>query len=80
MADTQFYITVQGQTWDEISLDVYGTEAYADVLMQNNYDLLDTLIFSAGVIVYTPEIAEETGGDEPPWTSSDEESDVDPYE
>ena len=42
------YTTIQGETWDQIALKVYGQEKYADWLMQNNYPLLDTLIFSAG--------------------------------
>lgn len=80
MAST-YYTTKQGETWDEISLEVYGSEAYADVLMQSNYDLLDILIFSAGTVVYTPEIVRDQSGDAPPWVADDSDitESVDPY-
>ena len=76
MAD--FYRTTHGETWDEIALEVYGDESRADVLMRSNYDLLDTMIFSAGEIVYTPEITEGSAADDPPWIGDDEEEE-DPY-
>lgn len=76
-----YYTTKQGETWDEISLEVYGSEAYADVLMKSNYDLLDTLIFSAGTVVYTPEIVRDQSGDAPPWVADDSEieEETDPF-
>lgn len=60
------YKTVQGQTWDVIAKDVYGKEEYADVLMEANPKLLDIFIFSAGVVLNTPEIGAETK-ELPPW-------------
>ena len=60
------YTTVQGQTWDQIAKEVYGKEKYADVLMEANPKLLDTFIFSAGVVVNTPKIAVEEK-ELPPW-------------
>ena len=75
------YTAKQGQTWDEIALEVYGDEVYADFLMQNNYALLDTLIFSAGDTLNTPDLIETVEGDEPPWIDEDEEEqEEDPYE
>lgn len=83
MAASEFYLTKQGETWDQIALEVYGSEAHADVLMQSNYDLLDIFIFSAGTLVYTPELVEDNGGDEPPWIDDEDEGeedeDEDPY-
>ena len=73
------YTTKQGQTWDEIALEVYGDEVYADLLMENNYSLLDTLIFSAGIEVNTPDLEIEVEGDAPPWVETDEDEDDDPY-
>ena len=75
------YTTKQGQTWDEIALEVYGDEIYADYLMQSNYAELDTLIFSAGTVLNTPDLEEEVGGDMPPWFEDEEssEDDEDPY-
>ena len=76
------YTTRQGQTWDEIALEVYGNEVYADFLMQNNFEHLDTLIFSAGAVLRTPELEQEIEGDEPPWvdTELEEEEEEDPYD
>lgn len=60
------YKTVQGETWDMIAKKVYGKEKYADTLMEANPKLLDTFIFSAGVMLNTPEIGAETK-ELPPW-------------
>lgn len=74
------YTTKQGQTWDEIALEVYGDEIYADYLMQSNYENLDTLIFSAGTVLKTPDLEQEVGGDTPPWfEDSSDENGEDPY-
>ncbi|MGB8452726.1 MAG: tail protein X [Anaerocolumna sp.] len=61
------YITVQGDTWDLISYKAYGTSKHIGLLMQNNYNLLDTFIFSAGIEVIVPELTEEETGDLPDW-------------
>lgn len=50
------YKTVQGQTWDNIAKEVYGNEMHAGELMAANPQLLNTFIFSEGVIVQVPEI------------------------
>ena len=48
--------------------------------MQNNYELLDVLIFSAGDTLNTPDLIEEVEGDTPPWIDTeDEEGEDDPY-
>lgn len=76
------YTTKQGQTWDEIALEVYGDEKYADFLMQNNFELLEELIFSAGTTLNTPELILEVEGDNPPWIDEepeDSEDEEDPY-
>lgn len=69
------YTTRQGQTWDEIALEVYGAEYYADFLMQNNFDLLDTLIFSAGTTLSTPDLIETVESGAPPWIDEEEDAD-----
>ena len=66
------YTAKQGQTWDDIALEVYGGEIYADFLMQNNYELLDTLIFSAGDTLNTPELVLPVEGDAPPWIDAED--------
>ena len=61
------YITVQGDTWDMISYKVYGTSKYIGLLMQNNFNLLDIFIFSAGTEIIVPELSEEETDDLPDW-------------
>lgn len=77
------YTTKQGQTWDDIALEVYGDEVHADYLMQNNFELLDILIFSAGTTLNTPELIAEVEGEAPPWIDNDpeesEDEEDDPY-
>lgn len=60
------YKTKQGECWDEVAKNVYGSEKYIGYLMQNNLPLLDITVFSAGVIINTPTLPlEET--DIPIW-------------
>ena len=55
------YKTRQGECWDEIAKNVYGSEKYTGYLMQNNLPLLDVTMFSAGVIINAPDLpADET--------------------
>lgn len=60
------YITKQGECWDEIAKNVYGSEKYIGFLMQNNMPLLDTVIFSAGQELNTPELPQDEA-DLPAW-------------
>ena len=73
------YTTKQGQTWDGIALEVYGSEIYADFLMKSNWPLLDILVFSAGTVLNTPDLVEEISGDQLPWTDDEEDGTIDPY-
>lgn len=59
MARKDTYTTKQGDTWDNIALEVYGEERHADFLMQSNYAFLDILVFSAGTVLNTPVLPEE---------------------
>lgn len=61
------YRTIQGDTWDWIAKTVYGNEKRLDVLMENNQDLLDILIFPAGVTLQIPEELPESAEDVPAW-------------
>lgn len=71
------YTTIQGETWDQIALKVYGNEKYAGYIMQNNYPLLDTLIFSSGTKINVPELPEAVDDGLPVWKTT--ESNADPY-
>lgn len=64
------YITIQGQTWDMIALDVYGSELYADILMKNNVKLLDYYVFPQGIIINVPDLPDNYEEEEQPdWRS-----------
>lgn len=56
------YRTRQGECWDEVAKSVYGSEKHVGFLMQNNLPLLDTIIFSAGTELETPEMPREENG------------------
>lgn len=60
------YKTKQGECWDEIAKRVYGSEKYTGYLMQSNLPLLDTAVFSEGVIINAPDIPAEES-DLPIW-------------
>lgn len=61
------YKTVQGDTWDMIAKTVYGNERHLDFLMQNNFPLLDYLIFPAGIVLKTPELKNKPDISLPKW-------------
>ena len=65
MAET--YTTTQGDMWDSIAYNFYGDVKYIGLLLQNNLDLLDIFVFSAGTKVYIPEMPEEIEEDVPEW-------------
>ncbi len=61
------YRTIQGDTWDMIAKKVYGAERHLDYLMASNFELLDYLIFPAGIVVKVPELPAEISEDLPSW-------------
>lgn len=61
-------IARQGQAWDQIALEMYGTEMKASFLLANNQELTDILIFEGGERVRVPIIeSSETLQSLPPW-------------
>lgn len=61
------YTTIQGDTWDMIAKKIYNDEALTGILMGANFDLLDTLVFSSGVVLNIPEKPAAVNNDLPPW-------------
>lgn len=61
------YQTIQGDTWDSISLDFYDDEHYTSVLMDANPDHIKTLVFEEGITLKIPIIEEEPAETLPPW-------------
>ena len=67
MDENRSYTTVQGDMWDSIAYNFYGDVKYIGLLLQNNPDLLEIYVFSAGTKVYIPELPEEDEEDVPEW-------------
>ncbi len=63
------YQTVQGDMWDSIAKQAYGTETAMDQLMRANPDLLQVVVFGAGEIVLLPQISAQEAASTavPPW-------------
>lgn len=62
------YRTVQGDTFDLISLRQYNTEKNASYIIQANPDYTDVLIFDAGVELQVPVFGNTaTPSTLPPW-------------
>ena len=62
--------TIQGDTWDKISLRVYGSENFMDKLIAANMDQRKKIIFNSGDVVNVPEIDTEAAlvkKNLPPW-------------
>jgi phage tail protein X len=61
------YRTIQGDTWDNIAYKITGNINFMTVLMAANFDHVDTVIFSAGIVLQVPEIPIEQAQTLPPW-------------
>ncbi|MBO4394762.1 MAG: tail protein X [Eubacterium sp.] len=62
-----FYETILGDTWDSIAQKIYGDEIHADWLMENNPLHIATMIFSAGTLLWIPDLPEEDEDGLPEW-------------
>lgn len=59
------YVTIQGDTWDIVSLRVYGTEMNVDKLIEANTAYRELVFFPANIELTAPEISQTTNL--PPW-------------
>lgn len=70
MADS-IYTTTQGDTWDIISLNCYGSTKYTHLILDSNLSLSYIAIFDSGTEIIIPEISgtssEDTSVNLPPW-------------
>lgn len=57
----------QGDTWDKISYDQFGSEFYVTELMLVNGRYTDTIIFSGGEVLNIPDISVYDTDSLPPW-------------
>lgn len=65
MAD--IYITTQNDTWDIISLKVYGKDKYADYIIDANESYCSVVFFQAGVRLTIPELPIKVSESMPLW-------------
>lgn len=61
------YTTKQGDMWDSISFEQYGSESFTDDLMNANMDYRKYYTFPAGIVLDIPEIDTTTKITTPPW-------------
>jgi len=62
------YSTVQGDTFDIISKRVYQDEGFCGQIMESNPQHMETVIFSAGVLLDIPDRPAPSPADNlPPW-------------
>lgn len=77
------YVTQSGDMWDKIAHDILGSEQYMGELIRANPDLIDYVIFPAGIEIQIPEIDDtQTDIELPPWRAGldDEEDALDEFE
>lgn len=64
------YTTSQGDQWDMIAFRMYpkvGREYLMDVLLAENPDHINTVIFPANVLLRIPDVSAPGVVDLPPW-------------
>lgn len=62
------YTTIQGDTWDIISLKQYGSEMYVTNLIEANSKHRKTIYFSAGIVLNIPVVEQNQDNiNLPPW-------------
>lgn len=65
---TKTYITNQGDMWDGISYKLWGNEYHVAELIEANPRHVETSVFSGGIVLNVPEIAEPAlAHGLPPW-------------
>ena len=63
----ELYEAVAGDTWDSIAFEFYTDERKSSLLIQENREYADVLIFEGGELLYIPVLEEESSGSTPPW-------------
>lgn len=74
------YTTILGDTWDGMAYKLFGDEAYMGLLLEENPQYRDVLVFSAGTVLDVPELEEPEVDEELPiWRQlpEDDEDDTD---
>lgn len=62
------HVTIEGETFDQLALQLYNDEQKASLIISENPDYCDVLIFEAGVRLFLPVVEDvETPETLPPW-------------
>ena len=64
------YETQDGDTWDQLALDMYGEEYMSDAIREANPDCAGIIVFGAGTVLRLPVFDEEPEEEDeglPPW-------------
>lgn len=61
------YVTVQGNTWDTISLVLYGSPYKVKELVECNTQYSNILIFESGIELNIPILEDEKADSLAPW-------------
>lgn len=67
MANYFEYTTQHGDTFDIMALDAYNDEFQAHLIIQENPDYANILIFEDGITIKIPIIEEQPVSSLPPW-------------
>jgi hypothetical protein len=59
--------TSQGQAWDQLAKERYGRETMLGVLLPENVEQMDSLLFSGETVVLLPDVQTERARSLPPW-------------
>lgn len=64
---TKNAITNQGQAWDQVALERYGSEKQMGVLLPANVNEMDALLFAGEVELAIPKVVRPAAKSLPPW-------------
>ena len=71
------HVTIEGDTFDALALEMYGEETLAHYIIEFNPDYADVLIFDANVALRLPIVEDvETPDTLPPWRRNTEDEDT----
>lgn len=65
------YSTMQGDTWDIVSLRAYGTEKKMGELITANPNHRETVFFAANIRLIIPDLPAPIKSNLPPWKRGD---------
>jgi len=61
-------VTKQGDTWDMLALEIYGSEMLAYVLLQANSQYMGIIFLPMGLTLTVPQLPKgKTSSPLPPW-------------